>query len=140
MTSSPPDSNWDVESDDFEDDEPPEERERVTLPYPWMPHEPAEPSRGAPPAEAVSPSDQGAAPPSSTMSPSSVSSVAESVQVLSSGGLHTVRTAAAHMGVSPRTLRRQCRNGAGHGGVADLGGGIYAFKIGKFWHIRFPWQ
>jgi hypothetical protein len=44
------------------------------------------------------------------------------------------------MGIDPRALRKLCRNGAGPDGcVADLGGGIVAFKVGRHWRIRFPW-
>lgn len=103
-----------------------------TLPFSWQPYPVLPPPKDAPTGQAPRRSlkkDAGAAP---------VSSVSES-SVQSSGALHTIRTAAAHMGVDPVTLRAQCRNATRDGGVADLGGGIIAFKIGRHWRVRFPW-
>lgn len=69
-----------------------------------------------------------------------VSSIApESMAVRSSGMLHTIRTAAAHLGIEPDALRAQCRSAAGANGVADLGGGMKAFKTGRFWRVLLPW-
>jgi hypothetical protein len=53
----------------------------------------------------------------------------------------TVETAAAKLGVHPTALRARLRraqrleNGSI---VADVGGGITAFKFGSSWRIRFP--
>lgn len=53
----------------------------------------------------------------------------------------TVETAAGKLGVHPTALRARLRraqrleNGSI---VADLGGGITAFKFGSSWRIRFP--
>ena len=52
----------------------------------------------------------------------------------------TVETAAAKLGLDPDALRARCRRAAeqvGDAVVAQLGGGIVAFKFGKSWRIRF---
>jgi hypothetical protein len=62
------------------------------------------------------------------------------VLVQSSGGLHTIRTAAEYLGVDPEALRAACREATSDGSaVADLGVGIFAFKAGPHWRVRFPW-
>ena len=100
-----------------------------TLPFSWTPY-------ATPPKESEPEASRGE--PAEIAEPAPPSAI-ESATVRSSGAFHTIRTAAAHMGVDPDTLRRQCRNATLNGGVADLGEGIFAFKVGKFWRVRFPW-
>jgi hypothetical protein len=53
----------------------------------------------------------------------------------------TVELAAASLSLDPAALRarlRRAQRDDGAGVVADLGGGISAFKLGKSWRIRFP--
>ena len=52
----------------------------------------------------------------------------------------TIETAAVRLGLDPDALRARCRRAAEQVGdaiVAQLGGGIVAFKFGKSWRIRF---
>ena len=56
-------------------------------------------------------------------------------------GIDTIDTAAARLGIAPNALRARCRRASRRstqGIVADLGGGIVAFKFGKSWRVRFP--
>jgi hypothetical protein len=53
----------------------------------------------------------------------------------------TVESAAAKLGLDPDALRarlRRSQRSEGGSIVADLGGGIHAFKLGRSWRIRFP--
>jgi hypothetical protein len=53
----------------------------------------------------------------------------------------TIDSAAPKLGVEPGALRSRCQRAARRAGtaaVAQLGGGIVAFKFGKTWRIRFP--
>lgn len=53
----------------------------------------------------------------------------------------TVEAAATKLGLDPKALRARCRRAARRVGdtvVANLGGGITAFKFGRNWRIRFP--
>ena len=53
----------------------------------------------------------------------------------------TVETAAAKLNLDADALRARCRRASeqvGDAVVAQLGGGIVAFKFGKSWRIRFP--
>jgi hypothetical protein len=53
----------------------------------------------------------------------------------------TVHTAAAKLSLDPTALRarlRRAQRAEGHSIVADLGGGITAFKFGSSWRISFP--
>jgi hypothetical protein len=52
-----------------------------------------------------------------------------------------IDTAGAKLGVDSDALRARCRRAArrvGNAGVAELGGGIVAFKFGSSWRVRFP--
>jgi len=53
----------------------------------------------------------------------------------------TVETAAAKLRLDPTALRarlRRAQRAEGRAVVADLGGGITAFKFGSSWRISFP--
>jgi len=53
----------------------------------------------------------------------------------------TIESAAAKLGLDGDALRARCRRAARSvhdATVANLGGGIVAFKFGKSWRIRFP--
>jgi hypothetical protein len=53
----------------------------------------------------------------------------------------TIESAAIKLAVEPAALRSRCRRAARRAGdakVAELGGGIVAFKFGQTWRIRFP--
>jgi hypothetical protein len=53
----------------------------------------------------------------------------------------SINAAARALGVRPEALRARCRRAAkrvGGASVANLGGGIIAFKFGSSWRIRFP--
>jgi len=53
----------------------------------------------------------------------------------------TTEAAAAKLGIEPDSLRARCRRAAkdaGGASVAQLGGGIVAFKFGRRWRVRFP--
>ena len=53
----------------------------------------------------------------------------------------TIETAAARLALDAEALRARCRRGARREGtatVADLGGGIVAFKFGRSWRVQFP--
>jgi hypothetical protein len=53
----------------------------------------------------------------------------------------TVESASAKLSLDPTALRarlRRAQRAEGGSIVADLGGGITAFKLGKSWRIRFP--
>lgn len=53
----------------------------------------------------------------------------------------TVESAAAKLSLDPTALRarlRRAQRAEGGSIVADLGGGIRAFKLGKSWRVRFP--
>jgi hypothetical protein len=53
----------------------------------------------------------------------------------------TIEAAAPKLGVEPGALRSRCQRAARRAGpaaVAQLGGGIVAFKFGKTWRVRFP--
>jgi hypothetical protein len=54
----------------------------------------------------------------------------------------TIESAAPKLGVAPGALRSRCQRAARRIGaasaVAQLGGGIVAFKFGKTWRLRFP--
>ena len=53
----------------------------------------------------------------------------------------TIETAAARLDMAPTALRARCRRAARKEGdevVANLGGGIVAFKFGRSWRVRFP--
>ena len=53
----------------------------------------------------------------------------------------TVETAAAKLSLDPTALRarlRRAQRAEGRSVVADLGGGITAFKFGSSWRISFP--
>ena len=53
----------------------------------------------------------------------------------------TIETAAARLVLDVDALRARCRRNARREGtavVADLGGGIVAFKLGRSWRVRFP--
>jgi hypothetical protein len=53
----------------------------------------------------------------------------------------TVESAAVRLDLDANALRARCRRAArqvGDAVVAQLGGGITAFKFGKSWRIRFP--
>ena len=53
----------------------------------------------------------------------------------------TVGTAAAKLSLEPTALRarlRRAQRAEGRAIVADLGGGITAFKFGSSWRISFP--
>lgn len=53
----------------------------------------------------------------------------------------TVDTAAAKLSLDPTALRarlRRAQRAEGRSVVADLGGGITAFKFGSSWRISFP--
>lgn len=53
----------------------------------------------------------------------------------------TVEVASAKLSLDPTALRARLRRAQRADGdkiVADLGGGIRAFKFGKSWRIRFP--
>jgi hypothetical protein len=53
----------------------------------------------------------------------------------------TVESAAVKLGLDANALRARCRRAAQRVGdaiVAQLGGGIVAFKFGKSWRVRFP--
>lgn len=53
----------------------------------------------------------------------------------------TIESAAPRLGVSAEALRLRCRRAARRAGsvvVAELGGGIVAFKFGRHWRVRFP--
>lgn len=53
----------------------------------------------------------------------------------------TVETAAAKLSVDPTALRarlRRSQRAEGRSIIADLGGGITAFKFGSSWRISFP--
>jgi hypothetical protein len=55
--------------------------------------------------------------------------------------IDTIDAAAAKLGLHAEALRARCRRAArktATGIVADLGGGITAFKFGKSWRVRFP--
>lgn len=57
------------------------------------------------------------------------------------GRLHAIDAAAAQLGLAPDALRARCRRAArrvGDAVIAQLGGGIVAFKFGRSWRIRFP--
>jgi len=52
-----------------------------------------------------------------------------------------VETAAAKLSLDPTALRarlRRAQRAEGRAIVADLGGGITAFKFGSSWRISFP--
>ncbi|HEX3854757.1 MAG TPA: hypothetical protein VHW01_27535 [Polyangiaceae bacterium] len=54
---------------------------------------------------------------------------------------HTVEAAAAKLSLEPTALRarlRRAQRAEGDTIVADLGGGITAFKFGSSWRIRLP--
>jgi len=108
-----------------------------TLVFSWRPHSPEdEPTITSTPIDADG--HLGDVPIPSSLPPIPASAP-ESDVVHSSGSLHTIRTAAAHLGVNPDTLRAQCRNAARENGIARLGEGMIAFKVGKHWRVRFPW-
>lgn len=53
----------------------------------------------------------------------------------------TVEAAAAKLSLDPTALRarlRRAQRAEGDSIVAELGGGIRAFKLGKSWRVRFP--
>jgi len=53
----------------------------------------------------------------------------------------TVEEAAAKLSLDPTALRarlRRAQRAEGDSIVAELGGGIRAFKLGKSWRVRFP--
>ncbi len=53
----------------------------------------------------------------------------------------TIESAAGKLDVEPAALRSRCRRAARRcagASVAQLGGGIVAFKFGQTWRIRFP--
>ncbi|HEY2407638.1 MAG TPA: hypothetical protein VGI10_16635, partial [Polyangiaceae bacterium] len=53
----------------------------------------------------------------------------------------TVESAAAKLSSAPEALRarlRRAQRREGDAVVADLGGGIRAFKFGRNWRVRFP--
>lgn len=53
----------------------------------------------------------------------------------------TVEAAAAKLSLDPTALRarlRRAQRAEGGSIVAELGGGIRAFKLGKSWRVRFP--
>jgi hypothetical protein len=53
----------------------------------------------------------------------------------------TIESAAVKLSVDPAALRSRCRRAAnlvGDAKVAQLGGGIVAFKFGRTWRVRFP--
>lgn len=54
---------------------------------------------------------------------------------------YTVEAAADLLSLDPTALRARLRRaqiGKGAAAVADLGGGISGFKLGKSWRLRFP--
>ena len=55
--------------------------------------------------------------------------------------LQPIVVAAERLSLAPDALRARCRRAAKRVGdttVANLGGGIVAFKFGRSWRIRFP--
>jgi hypothetical protein len=55
--------------------------------------------------------------------------------------LLTIEVAAKRLALGPTALRARCRRAARRVGdaiVANLGGGIVAFKFGRSWRVRFP--
>jgi hypothetical protein len=54
---------------------------------------------------------------------------------------YTVEAAADVLSLEPTALRarlRRAQRAVGRSIVADLGGGIFGFKLGKSWRLRFP--
>lgn len=70
------------------------------------------------------------------ISPSPVSSARSARETLV-----LIEVAAERLSVAPDALRARCRRAARRVGdtvVANLGGGIVAFKFGRSWRVRFP--
>ena len=55
--------------------------------------------------------------------------------------MYTIEAAADRLSLDSKALRARCRRAAqivGDDTVANLGGGIVAFKFGRSWRVRFP--
>ena len=78
----------------------------------------------------------------STASDASPASLPAIAALRTSPIFETIESAAPKLGVAPGALRSRCQRAARRIGtasaVAQLGGGIVAFKFGKTWRVRFP--